>query len=167
MSVTTERATAAHWTEPDPVAPRGTLIVIPGRGEAPELYERFGRRIAGDGYWVHTVADPVAVPALTTSQVLGLAPEVRPYVLVGSDTGALFAAGRVASGGGDRVDAVMLAGLSAPPEPTAGEPAAADVTHRILAATIVPFLERLRLGAELITPAASSGLSTTEGSTGW
>ncbi len=50
MTVTTGRATAANWSEPEGVAPRGTLIVIPGRGEGPELYERFGRRIAGDAY---------------------------------------------------------------------------------------------------------------------
>jgi pimeloyl-ACP methyl ester carboxylesterase len=98
MTATTERATAASWSEPDGVAPRGTLIVIPGRGEGLELYERFGRRIAAD-------------PALTTSQVLAITAEVRPYVLVGSDTGALFAAGLVASGQVTGVDAVVLAGL--------------------------------------------------------
>jgi len=111
MTVTTERAAAANWTEPDGVAPRGTVIVIPGRGEGPGLYERFGRRIAGDAYRVHAVADPVADPALTTSQVLAITAEVRPHVLVGSDTGALFAAGLVASGQVAGVDAVVLAGL--------------------------------------------------------
>jgi alpha-beta hydrolase superfamily lysophospholipase len=111
MTATTERATAASWSEPDGVAPRGTLIVIPGRGEGLELYERFGRRIAADAYRVQAVADPVADPALTTSQVLAITAEVRPYVLVGSDTGALFAAGLVASGQVTGVDAVVLAGL--------------------------------------------------------
>jgi pimeloyl-ACP methyl ester carboxylesterase len=121
MTVITERATAANWSEPDGVAPRGTLIVIPGRGEGPELYERFGRRIAGDAYRVHAVADPVADPALTASQLLDITAEVHPYVLVGSDTGALFAAGLVASGQVTGVDAVVLAGLA-----TVSEPAAAD-----------------------------------------
>ena len=111
MTATTERATTAYWAEPDGIAPRGTLIVIPGRGEAPELYERFGRRIAADGYRVHVVSDPVARPALTTSQVLAITAEVRPYVLVGSDAGALFAAGLVASGQVTGVEAVVLAGL--------------------------------------------------------
>jgi alpha-beta hydrolase superfamily lysophospholipase len=109
--MTTEHAPAASWTEPDGITPRGTLIVIPGRGEQPELYERFGRRIAGDGYRVHAVADPAAGAALTTAQVLAHAPAVRPYVLVGSDTGALFAAGLVASGQVTGVDALVLAGL--------------------------------------------------------
>jgi pimeloyl-ACP methyl ester carboxylesterase len=121
MTATAERATAANWGEPEGVAPRGTLIVIPGRGEGPELYERFGRRIAADAYRVQAVADPVADPALTTSQVLAITAEVRPYVLVGSDTGALFAAGLVASGQVTGLDAVVLAGL-----PTAeAEPAGA------------------------------------------
>jgi len=129
MTVTTEQAATAYWAEPDGVAPRGTLIVIPGRGESPELYERFGRRIASDGYRVHAVPDPVADPALTTTQVLGAATEVRPYVLVGSDTGALFAAGLIASGQVTGADAVILAGLPIPSEPTAesaaiGAPAA-------------------------------------------
>jgi pimeloyl-ACP methyl ester carboxylesterase len=126
MTLITERATAAQWNEPDGIAPRGTLILIPGRGESPELYERFGRRISADGYRVHAVADPVADPALATSQVLGVAAGVRPYVLVGSDTGALFAAGLVASGRVTGADALVLAGLPAPTEPTAAEPAAAD-----------------------------------------
>ena len=94
MTLTTEPATAAHWAEPEGIAPRGTLILIPGRGESPGLYERFGRRIANDGYRVHVVADPVADPALATSQVLGVAADVRPIALIGSDTGALFAAAR-------------------------------------------------------------------------
>jgi pimeloyl-ACP methyl ester carboxylesterase len=111
------RATAAHWAEPEGIAPRGTLVLVPGRGESPELYERFARRISSDGYRVHAVADPVADPALATSQVLGVAAEVRPFVLVGSDAGALFAAGLVASGQVTGVDALVLAGLPAPLEP--------------------------------------------------
>ena len=131
MTVTTERATAANWAEPDGIAPRGTLIVIPGRGEGPELYERFGRRIAGDAYRVHAVADP----ALTASRVLAITAEVRPYVLVGSDTGALFAAGLVASGQVTGVDAVVLAGLpTADSVPAGGGSASAESWEAELAA---------------------------------
>ena len=46
-------------------------------------------------------------------------------MLVGSDTGALFAAGLVASGRVTEADALVLAGLP-PPEPAAAEPAAAE-----------------------------------------
>jgi alpha-beta hydrolase superfamily lysophospholipase len=119
MTVTTEPTVTASWAGPEGIAPRGTLIVIPGRGESPGLYERFGRRISSDGYRVHVVADPVADPALAASQVRAVAAEVRPYVLVGSDAGALFAAGLVASGQVAQADALVLAGLPVPPEPTA------------------------------------------------
>jgi hypothetical protein len=61
----------ASWTEPDGVALRGTLIVLPGRGERPELYERFGRRIAADGYRVYVVADPAQDANLAASPIAG------------------------------------------------------------------------------------------------
>jgi pimeloyl-ACP methyl ester carboxylesterase len=121
MTLVTKQATAAYWAGPEGIAPRGTLVLIPGRGESPELYERFGRRVASDGYRVHAVADPVADPALATSQVLAVAAGVRPFVLVGSDTGAFFAAGLAASGQVTGVDALVLAGL-----PTAAGPAGGD-----------------------------------------
>jgi alpha-beta hydrolase superfamily lysophospholipase len=127
MTLTTEQATAAHWTEPDGIAPRGTLIVIGGRGEAPELYERFGRRIAGDGYRVHAVADPVADPALSplTDARDRYAQAPRAELV------------SIADGVHDVLN---------------------DVTHRTVAATIVLFLERLRLGAELAPIAVSEKL---------
>jgi pimeloyl-ACP methyl ester carboxylesterase len=149
MTVTTQRATAAAWAEPEGVAPRGTLIVIPGRGEGPELYERFGRRIAGDAYRVHAVADPVADPALTASQVLAITVEVRPYVLVGSDTGALFAAGLVASGQVTGVDAVVLAGLpTAQAEPAGQARASAESWEAELAARTACPTHRGRLAGQ-------------------
>ena len=149
MSATAARATAANWAEPDGIAPRGTLIVIPGRGEGPELYERFGRRIAGDAYRVHAVADPVADPALTTSQVLAITAEVRPYVLVGSDTGALFAAGLVASGQVTGVDAVVLAGLpTAHSEPGGSGSASAESWEAELAARTACPAHRGRLAGQ-------------------
>ena len=149
MTVTTQRATAAAWAEPEGVAPRGTLIVIPGRGEGPALYERFGRRIAGDAYRVHAVADPVADPALTASQVLAITVEVRPYVLVGSDTGALFAAGLVASGQVTEVDAVVLAGLpTAQAEPPGQARASAESWEAELAARTACPTHRGRLAGQ-------------------
>jgi pimeloyl-ACP methyl ester carboxylesterase len=120
MSLITEHAEVASWGEPDGIAPRGTLILIPGRGERPELYERFGRRISADGYRVRVVADPVADAALSTAQVLDLTDGVRPLVLAGSDTGALFAAGLAASTAVADADALVLAGLPATGESQSG-----------------------------------------------
>ena len=107
------------WTEPEGVNPRGTVIVLPGRGEKPEVYERFGRRLAADAYRAHAVTNPVEDPDAAAEQVAGLLDEPRPLVLAGSDTGALFAAQLVAAG---RVaaDALILAGL-----PTQAEDGAA------------------------------------------
>jgi pimeloyl-ACP methyl ester carboxylesterase len=127
MTAATGAAEAVSWSEPAGLAPRGTLIVIPGRGEQPDLYERFGRRIAADAYRVHVVADPVVSPDVTTSQVTAFAaaPDlVRPLVLAGSDTGALFAAGLVASGQVADADALVLAGLPVPAQQAPGGAAA-------------------------------------------
>ena len=60
MSLTDQQAPVLTWTEPEGIAVRGTLVVIPGRGEQPAHYERFGRRIPADGYRVHAVTDPTA-----------------------------------------------------------------------------------------------------------
>ncbi len=115
MSLTPQHSPVASWTEPEGLNPRGTVVVIPGRGEEPDVYERFGRRLAADAYRVHAVANPVGDPEAAVEQIGGLLAGPGPFVLAGSDTGALFAAGLVASG---RIaaDALVLAGL-----PTAAE----------------------------------------------
>jgi alpha-beta hydrolase superfamily lysophospholipase len=102
MTSITERTPVVSWTEPDGISPRGTLIMIPGRGEQPGLYERFGRRISSDGYRVHVVANPVQDVALAISQVLSQPVTVHPYVLAGSDP---------ASGQVTNADALILVGL--------------------------------------------------------
>ena len=56
------------WDEPEGIAPRGTLVVLPGRGEHGGVYERFGRRIAADGYRVRALADPSPNPSGVTDQ---------------------------------------------------------------------------------------------------
>jgi alpha-beta hydrolase superfamily lysophospholipase len=116
MTLVDQQVPIAHWNEPEGVTARGTLIVIPGRGEQPSLYERFGRRLAADAYRVRAVADPAATEELATVQVTDLLADPDtpgPRVLVGSDTGALFAVGLVASGALAGIDALVLAGLPA------------------------------------------------------
>lgn len=110
----------ASWREPHGIAPRGTVVVVPGRGEHASVYERFGRRIAADGYRVEAVSAPTVDEARTERQIRALlasAPSTGlgetgpdPRVLVGSDTGALFAAGLVADGL-KGVAGLVLAGL--------------------------------------------------------
>ncbi|MEX5709056.1 MULTISPECIES: alpha/beta hydrolase [unclassified Parafrankia] len=113
----------AGWDNPQPVAPRGTVILVAGRGEHPGVYERFGTRIAADGYKVRVVADATSDEDGARARVRELLddPDLPgPRVLAGSDAGAAFVAALAATGTGARneVDGVILAGL-----PTAGEPA--------------------------------------------
>lgn len=118
--VTDPSASAAHWSEPEGLAPRGTLIVVPGRGEEPALYERFGRRLAADAYRVRTTPDPTARAEEAEAEIVRVLADpatAGPVVLVGSDTGALFAAGLVASGRVTGAAALVLAGLPAATPP--------------------------------------------------
>lgn len=57
MTLADQDVPVAAWNEPDGLISRGTVVVIPGRGELPTVYERFGRRLASDAYRVRAVAD--------------------------------------------------------------------------------------------------------------
>jgi pimeloyl-ACP methyl ester carboxylesterase len=108
------------WTEPEPVPLRGTLIVLPGRGESARVYERFGRRLAADAYRVHVLTAPSESADETGRQLdalLGAADPGTPRVVVGSDGGAAYAAHLAATSGLAGVTALILAGL--PVAPTA------------------------------------------------
>jgi alpha-beta hydrolase superfamily lysophospholipase len=141
------------WNEPDGIAPRGTLIVAAGRGETPDAYGRFGRRIAADGYRVRVLADVTAdlgASLAHAEKVLVDDTLPGPKVLVGSDTGALFAlalAARRAPG----LDAVILAGL-----PAAARPAGVNLLGwqaEVEARTACPNHQRV-LGDGAATPGA-------------
>jgi predicted alpha/beta-hydrolase family hydrolase len=119
MTVADQHVPVTVWNEPDGLTPRGTVVVIPGRGETPAVYERFGRRLAGDAYRVRAVADPAVDAALARAQISGVLSDSSlpaPRVLAGSDTGALFAVMVAGSGLGAAVDALVLAGLPAAPQ---------------------------------------------------
>jgi alpha-beta hydrolase superfamily lysophospholipase len=101
------------WDEPEGIAPRGTLVLLPGRGEHGGVYERFGRRIAADGYRVRALADASLDPAAVTDAAAKLLRDETlpgPRVLVGSDTGASYAA-TLAARDTPGLDALILAGL--------------------------------------------------------
>ena len=107
---------SASWDEPEGLAARGTLIVLAGRGEHGGVYERFGRRLAFDAYRVRALGDPAADPSVLDEAAKLLADESLPgpKVLVGSDTGALYAA-RLAAEQTPGIDALILAGLPTAP----------------------------------------------------
>ncbi|MDX3853644.1 alpha/beta hydrolase [Streptomyces sp. AK02-01A] len=112
---------------PEGLRTRGTIIVVPGRGETRATYARFGKRLAADAYRVRVIdtpdfdtADPTGslarFGARLADAVEGTAAEdgvVRPVVLVGADIGAAAAAllGREDTPAARRPDAVVLAGL--------------------------------------------------------
>jgi alpha-beta hydrolase superfamily lysophospholipase len=109
-----QHPTPPAWSEPAGLNPRGTLLVIPGRGEQPAVYERLARRISADAYRVRVLHDPTSDAAVTLAQVAGQLRDpdsALPQVLLGSDTGALYAAALAASGQADQADGLILAGL--------------------------------------------------------
>jgi alpha-beta hydrolase superfamily lysophospholipase len=112
-------AVVASWDEPAGGTPRGTLILLPGRGETAASYERFGRRLSADAYRVRLVSVDLgdldaareAVEALVADESLP-----SPKVLVGSDTGAALAATLA-----DRADGAVIAGRAIPASREVGD----------------------------------------------
>jgi alpha-beta hydrolase superfamily lysophospholipase len=89
------------------LVPRGTIVVLGGRGESAEVYRRFGTRLAADAYRVRVLTED-EVDVESVGQLFA-ASDVSPRVLAGSDTGAL----RVLSFAKPpdlRLDGVILAG---------------------------------------------------------
>jgi pimeloyl-ACP methyl ester carboxylesterase len=152
MTLLSQDAAGASWTEPEGLAPRGTLIVVPGRGERPEVYERFGRRISADAYRVHAVADPTVDAGLVKDQIAAVLGGPGPLVLVGSDTGALDAAALAASGQLAGVDALVLAGL--PTDTGAAAPAASPAWEDELLARSTCPTHRGRLDTGIVRQGA-------------
>ncbi|MFD8061222.1 alpha/beta hydrolase [Streptomyces cyaneofuscatus] len=123
----TEHAEYTDHHGPEGPAIRGTVVVVPGRGETRDTYTRLGRRLAADAYRVRVV-DAVHLdaddPAGSLSRFGAQVAEVvagtagpdgvaRPVVLVGADTGAVAVAALLGSGESAAADAVVLAGLPA------------------------------------------------------
>lgn len=112
------------FTGPAGLRTRGTVVVVPGRGESPASYNRFGARLAADSYRVRVAPAPIIdhtdvrgslgrYASLLADAVKGLDDAyTAPLVLVGADTGAAVVAALAASGDDTvRPDGVVLAGL--------------------------------------------------------
>jgi alpha-beta hydrolase superfamily lysophospholipase len=110
---------------PEGLRVRGTLLVVPGRGEGIDTYRRFGSRIAADAYRVRVLStaatsyvSPGSFDKLVgelSAAVVDLGKELtRPLVLVGTDASAAALAALVAGSHPDAPwwpDAVILAAL--------------------------------------------------------
>jgi alpha-beta hydrolase superfamily lysophospholipase len=117
---------ARDYPPPAGLRTRGTVIVVPGRGETSAVYARLGSRLAYDAYRVHVTdlpgTDPADVAAFERDLAQELAREVeeigdelvRPLVLLGSDLGAAGISALLADVVPDAVwwpQAAVLAGL--------------------------------------------------------
>ncbi|WP_043664945.1 alpha/beta hydrolase [Streptomyces xylophagus] len=106
---------------PEGLRVRGTILVVPGRGETRATYARFGRRLAADAYRVRVIDAPdldtedlTALTARLTAAAEDTATEggvVRPLVLIGADSGAAAVAAPLGQAPDAQPDAVVLAGL--------------------------------------------------------
>ncbi len=111
---------------PEGLLTRGTVIVVPGRGETRATYARFGKRLAADAYRVRVIDPPQVDAELPTGSPdafgVRLAQAVegtaagdvvaRPLILVGADAGAAAVAALLArEGQALEPDGVVLAGL--------------------------------------------------------
>lgn len=106
--------TIPSWDEPTGATPRGTLIVLPGRGETPASYRRFGTRFASENWKVRLVPVDLAGLDDTRTEVEKLLADETlpsPKVLVGTDTGATFASLLIND---VDADAAVLAGIALP-----------------------------------------------------
>jgi pimeloyl-ACP methyl ester carboxylesterase len=115
----------SDYATPEGLRVRGTVVVVPGRGETPATYARLGRRLASDAYRVRIVDPPLIEPNDIPASLIRLAhrltvaigaapPGGAPVVLVGADTGAAAVAALVGSCDAEapwQPDAVVVAGL--------------------------------------------------------
>ncbi|OAA27524.1 Alpha/beta hydrolase family protein [Frankia sp. EI5c] len=121
------RAATRVWPAADGNGvPRASIVLMPGRGEEVALFEGIAVRLAVDGYDVTFLASGErADVALAEARRPG-----APFVLLGSDTGALRALD-LAGSPALRPDALVLLGLPLLHRPFAGE-ALAELPPRAL-----------------------------------
>jgi alpha-beta hydrolase superfamily lysophospholipase len=116
---------ATRYDGPVHLSTRGTILVVPGRGESQTTYARLATRLAADSYEVRVLPPPAIEEADVDGSVRRfatvIAPEIeqdapRPLVLIGADTGALVVAALLAAGPEHAVvpEAVVLAGIPGP-----------------------------------------------------
>lgn len=97
------------YSAPEGLRVRGTILILPGRGETRRSYGRLGARLAADAYQVR-VLPPSDGSVEQLRAELG-EETAQPVVLIGADLGAAVVAALVARGDAPGVEGVVLAGL--------------------------------------------------------
>ena len=151
MTIAHDLVATQSWIEPEGVAARGTLFLLPGRGESPQVYERFGRRLSADAYRVHAVNSPGDDAGAVRDQLTELfatADPAVPRVLIGSDAGAAFAAQLATRAVLPGLSGLVLAGL-----PTSAEASAATDWDDELNLRTACSAHRRRISTDGVRPA--------------
>lgn len=136
--MTTVRTATAAWNEPEGATARGTVVLLPGRGETAASYARLGRRLSADGYRVRYAGvdlDDVAATRAAVEDLLADESLPAPRILLGSDSGAALAARFAAE---LSVEGVVLAAISLPSETSATAAAGTDWADELDARTACP-----------------------------
>ncbi|WP_134323997.1 alpha/beta hydrolase [Cumulibacter soli] len=105
-------AVIGTWDEPEGATARGTVIVVPGRGEDGAAYQRFGRRISSENWKVRLIAlnlDDLVSARSAVQELIGDESLPSPKVLVGADAGAAWVRSVVDEVG---ADAAIIAGVA-------------------------------------------------------
>jgi alpha-beta hydrolase superfamily lysophospholipase len=117
--MTSSASVARLERTPSTGAVRGTVVVLGGRGESPEVYERFADRISVDGYRIVAFGDAAgrSDDVVAAAREALDATEAGPRVVVGSDSGVALAwraiaEGRLAATGVISAGALTAAGVS-------------------------------------------------------
>ncbi|GAA3655324.1 hypothetical protein [Microbacterium marinilacus] len=104
-------ATRTHERTAPAGRARGTVLVLPGRGDAPSYYRRLARRLASDGYLVETALAPVVDVDDVVAAWEPAAEGMR--VVIGVDTSAGLLAAALAGGRLDPAPAgAVFAGIA-------------------------------------------------------
>ncbi|MBF4996972.1 alpha/beta hydrolase [Nocardia sp. BSTN01] len=114
MTTTQAHPATGVWDEPEGATPRGTVILLPGRGETAGSYGRLGRRLSADGYrvrYVPVALDDFAGTRAAVEKVLADESLPAPRILLGSDSGATLAARLVSD---IPVEGAVLAAIALP-----------------------------------------------------
>ena len=126
MSAPTTTRTAS-WYPSEGLLQRGTVVLLPGRGEHPGVYERLGRRLSADAYVVHVLDVAGSLDLARTVADLAQVGQgaAAPLVLAGSDTGALRALAAAADPS-VHLDALLLVGATLGADGASTDVASAD-----------------------------------------